>query len=703
MKYWSSVLLLTLFFHSVHSQVNLNNGLIAYYPFTGNANDITGNGLNGIVNNAQLTTDRFGNPNSAYYFDGSASNILVHDNGLLSTSSFSIAYYFNTQSSNIQIAVGKINYQDGNGATYNSGPYIGLPFDVSFSVLDFASGCLVQVPATYVYTNFTPAINTNQWYCVVCTFDNGVQKIYLDGVLVATNNEPFTSSKNCSNTDFIIGSWWSGDPNFFKGSIDEVRYYNRAINPEEAAALCDVQTNNSLCSGSLGDPIVNITFGNGNNPGQALPLIVPGASTTLTYVPVSGNPAMPTPIDGQYTITNNVPYNADWFSGALDHTANDLNGYMAFYNSSAQPGEFYNQTVGNLCGSSTYEFAAWVANALNPAAAVGVTPDITFRIEQTDGTLLAFYDTGPVAQNPTFTWQQYGFFFTTPPNVSSVVLRMINNSPGGVANFGNDFAIDDITFRACGPVSQASFNSTSLSDSIGLCQGLSSTLYGNISAGYLNPSYLWQISMDSGKSWVDIPNTNNLQINTIVPQGPTIKNYKYRMLTGEGGNINSQYCRVSSNIITITALTGPPLQITADSSICPGSSILLAASGAASYVWSPAQYLDNPNIPDPVATPDSTIKFYVQGSNGQQCSSLDSVIISVRSKPVFQSPTDTMVCKGQAVQLNGNNSKSYIYAWTPVGSLDNPGSPAPIALPDSTTSYALLVSTPYCSFDSSFN
>lgn len=48
----------------------INSGLIAYYPFNGNANDLSGNGHNGIVNGATLTTDRFGNLNSAYYFDG---------------------------------------------------------------------------------------------------------------------------------------------------------------------------------------------------------------------------------------------------------------------------------------------------------------------------------------------------------------------------------------------------------------------------------------------------------------------------------------------------------------------------------------------------------------------------------------------------------------------------------------------------------
>src|ERR1700689_1178920 len=75
-------------------QVKLNSGLIAYYPFSGNANDATGNGNNGIpMNGVQLTTDRFGNPNSAYYFDGIDDYIVVNDSGKLSPPSVTVAAF----------------------------------------------------------------------------------------------------------------------------------------------------------------------------------------------------------------------------------------------------------------------------------------------------------------------------------------------------------------------------------------------------------------------------------------------------------------------------------------------------------------------------------------------------------------------------------------------------------------------------------
>src|SRR5262245_23250093 len=60
-----------------YSQPFLRDGLIAYYPFNGNANDASGNGNNGIVAGAVLTTDRFNQPSNAYYFNWTNSSIEI--------------------------------------------------------------------------------------------------------------------------------------------------------------------------------------------------------------------------------------------------------------------------------------------------------------------------------------------------------------------------------------------------------------------------------------------------------------------------------------------------------------------------------------------------------------------------------------------------------------------------------------------------
>ena len=232
-------------------QVNLNLGLKAYFPFSGNANDYSGNGYNGNpLGGIQLTTDRFGNPNSTYLFDGIDDRIIVSDNGGLSTSAFSICYYFMTEASGVyQNCIGKINYADGNAATYNSG--IMNSGEAYFGTIASPGNCFTQVPSTLVYTIFSPSsIQLNQWYCVVNTFENGVEKMYLNGVLVKQGTVPFTNATQCNNTNFIIGSWWQNDPVRFKGKIDDVRFYNRAINADEVNALC-VASNTSSCTNWL--------------------------------------------------------------------------------------------------------------------------------------------------------------------------------------------------------------------------------------------------------------------------------------------------------------------------------------------------------------------------------------------------------------------------------------------------------------------
>lgn len=222
------------------AQVDLNLGLKANYTFSGNANDASGSGFHGNVQGAQLTTDRFGNANSAYYFDGIDDRIVVTDNGGLSAPTFSLVYYFMTESATAyQNCIGKINYTDGNGGTYNSGIYpTGTrPYFATFGSMN---NCSVWVPSTLSYTIFSPTfIEINQWHCVVNTFDNGVQKIYLDGTLVSQSTIPVASATSCTNTNFVIGSWWQGDPYRFKGKMDDVRYYNRALNAAEAAAFCN--------------------------------------------------------------------------------------------------------------------------------------------------------------------------------------------------------------------------------------------------------------------------------------------------------------------------------------------------------------------------------------------------------------------------------------------------------------------------------
>lgn len=75
------------------AQAGLNDGLVAYYPFNGNANDESGSGKNGTVYGATLTQDRFGNANSAYNFNGTDNFIETPPVGLQTGDSFTVSLW----------------------------------------------------------------------------------------------------------------------------------------------------------------------------------------------------------------------------------------------------------------------------------------------------------------------------------------------------------------------------------------------------------------------------------------------------------------------------------------------------------------------------------------------------------------------------------------------------------------------------------
>lgn len=309
--------------------------------------------------------------------------------------------------------------------------------------------------------------------------------------------------------------------------------------------------NTQVCTGSLGDPIVNVTFGAGPNFGAAL-------SAGITNLQYSANSC---PNDGQYTIANYTSgcFSNSWFT-VTDHTG-DANGYFMLINASYQPSDFYVQTINGLCSGTTYQFSAWVINVMKNA---GIAPNITFSIEKTDGTVLQSFNSGDIPQSSSPVWKQYGMFFTTPVGVTSVVIRMKNNAPGGN---GNDLALDDISFRPAGPLTSTIANGQT--DSINICQS-TVQLTSSIETCYLTNEYQWQLSKNNG-AWADIAGATNAAYT--VPVQPA-GNYKYRLLVAQSGNIQISTCRVYSNTTTVVVVPDATVR-NVNTTICSGQNYVL--------------------------------------------------------------------------------------------------------------------------------
>jgi gliding motility-associated-like protein len=331
------------------------------------------------------------------------------------------------------------------------------------------------------------------------------------------------------------------------------------------------------CTSGLGDPIVNITFGAGPNFGPPLAAGI----TTMNYY------ANQCVLDGGYEIVNTTSncYTPDWLSINADHTG-DPNGYFMLIGASDIPSDFYVQKVTGLCGSTSYQFAAWILNVAGHGGEI--QPNVTFSIEKTDGTVLQSLSTGniPIVNSPV--WNQYAFYFTTPPGVSSVVLRMTNNAPGG---YGNDLCVDDITFRTAGPSVNVTINGH-IGDTVTMCPGPANNLQflATVGSCYSSTDYQWQESTDNGNAWANIPGA----VNPAYSAFPTAAgNYLYRLTAAATGNIGISSCQVASapDSIVVLKASNPAITIGTDSlHICAGSPVIFTAApidggSAPLYQW----------------------------------------------------------------------------------------------------------------------
>ena len=443
--------------------------------------------------------------------------------------------------------------------------------------------------------------------------------------------------------------------------------------------------NAQLCTGSLGDPVVSINFGTGNNPGPAL-----SSSKTTSIYTSAGCPS-----DGNYTIVNSTGsncFNNSWFSLAEDHTPGDASGYMMLINASFAPSVFYLDTVRNLCSGTTYEFSAWIVNILKSSACGGngtdKRPNITFTIESTTGAVIQTYTTGDIAVASSPQWKQYGFYFTLPAGTSDVVIRMFNNSVGGC---GNDLALDDIAFRPCGPKVDAAFaNVNGNNGAVNFCISDNKiiTLSGSVQTGFTNPAFQWQRSNDKGLTWNDIPGeTTTSYTNTYSFNGAFV----YRLTAAEAPNIGIPRCRVASNALTIIIDSIPKPNAANSSPVCEGASLTLSSANAQTYAWTGPNGF-TASVASPVINPvmlSHQGKYYVQVQTTGGCSATDSTFVTINTLPPADAGTNAVICQGNTTSLDATGGIKY--SWTPVKGLSNGNIADPVASPDTTTVYIVQV------------
>ena len=235
MRLLFSFLLFTFYFAStaqIPSYVP-TNGLVGYWPFNGNANDESGNGNNGVVNGATLTSDRFGNVGKALSFDGMSNYVEVpHSSTFNFTNKITISLWIKP---NTIFAPGVesyvLNKQSNYGASqvgfhiyywYNSSLGSMITFRCRNGNNSNWGGCS--------YNSLSPFTNT--WKNFILAYDSVSMRIYIDGQFF-TSSSPENLGYN--NASILIGKFISGG--YFKGDIDDIAIYNRALNSQEITQL----------------------------------------------------------------------------------------------------------------------------------------------------------------------------------------------------------------------------------------------------------------------------------------------------------------------------------------------------------------------------------------------------------------------------------------------------------------------------------
>lgn len=235
------VLTSMLFLNNVFSQ-NVpsyvpTNGLVGWWPFNGNANDISVNTYNGTVYGATLTTDRFGDASNAYFFDGNNDEITTNLS-VLTTNKITISLFikFDTTSSHGLVMMrNSVNHLTGFQM------YLGnLWFQVDDTCNSYVNG---QFQWHVIQSERNKNTwNDKNWHHIVGAYDGVKMRVYIDGIKTDSLEADITTIS--TNSSFVFGhdnSWASN--NYFKGKMDDIGIWNRALSDEEIKGLY----NSNLC------------------------------------------------------------------------------------------------------------------------------------------------------------------------------------------------------------------------------------------------------------------------------------------------------------------------------------------------------------------------------------------------------------------------------------------------------------------------
>ena len=683
------------------AQVNLANGLVAHYPFNGNANDISGNNQNGVLrNNIQLSTDRFGNLNSAYLFDGIDDYISVSDqNGLFSTPVFSLVIWFKTNTNNLQNLIGKRDFGVNNGAQYqffiNYAPFPGIGSNIVSDLNDCSAGIVSST--SYINTNENICIG--RWYCAVITFDGTRHNIYINGQLKRSVLSGFSGMARC-NSELRMGNWWGGDLLSFNGVMDDIRWYNRPLTMDEIAILSQGSGNGSFDNVDFSYRVNNTCTGRE----LAFEAMGTGASNIRWSFGDQSESTIPSPVH-QYE--NNQLYQVQLIVGSGQGCADTISKYVDL--------RYVQSNV-----------------LLNGDTAICVGDSVRFRNIPVENSCLTVNGiSSPVSNLPGYLYPTASASYLLKADLSLPNLVVNGDFEAGNRDFSSNYIFttnrtDDGQYGISDNASdwytglnclQCNDHTNGINGRMLIADGATKANQKVWNANILvtvNTEYrisFWAISYDDQDSpvlecfindrkageWASLSGETgkwkqfsiiwNSGVNTnlnlsIIHAGITSTNKRFSL-----DDIKVMLHKLVTDSFSVIVGQGSFVAVSNDTAICTGQSVTLNATGGIDYTWTPVTGLSNPSISNPLANPLVTTWYKVTATGSSTCISTDSVLITVNALPAVNATEDTSTCPGVEVPLNASGGQTY--QWTPIAGLSDPTSANTNANPANTTRYTV--------------
>lgn len=407
-------------------------GLTGYFPFNGNAQDLSPTGIAGFVNGPSLVTGHDNATNSAYHFNGISDGIdITTDNRYISNEVTIVAFVKTSELQFGQWIAGKYSFAEDKGYGLSIGT--NLHTNIGFVAFGGRDGT-----STYHSSGFSSVkVNDGNWHCIVGTAGNNLWKVYVDGALASSTAGSTNNLATSLNERFTIG--YHTDPNtplWMDGDIDNVMIYNRALADDEIECLCsgtlpaieycDCGTDNT----SIPNQIANGSFESGYS----------GFTTSLT----PNNPCG----WGSYVIANNANSKCGSWPSFNDHTTGSGN-FMVIDGNPTFAGDIWSEPV-NVIPGMTYCFSFWTASIY---AKSQQDFDLDVVILGNDGfnSTSNLIGTSTVSEvflpgQITPTWIKHTLIWTCPNNFYGPYTIIINQATSAFGDDYADFGIDDICF-----------------------------------------------------------------------------------------------------------------------------------------------------------------------------------------------------------------------------------------------------------------